>query len=50
LTHAGPSPTSQIAIITIQLQIPDHLYREAKRIAADYEMTFSEIEGLPTLR
>lgn len=26
-----------------QVQIPDHLYREAKRIAEEYEMSFAEV-------
>ena len=30
-------------MIKTQVQIPDHLYREAKRIAADYEMSFAEV-------
>ncbi len=30
-------------MIKTQIQIPDHLYREAKRIAADYEMSFAEV-------
>ena len=30
-------------MIKTQIQIPDHLYREAKRIAADYEMIFAEV-------
>jgi hypothetical protein len=30
-------------MIKTQIQIPDHLYREAKRIAAEYEMSFAEV-------
>lgn len=30
-------------MIKTQIQLPDHLYREAKRIAADYEMSFAEV-------
>jgi len=30
-------------MIKTQVQIPDHLYREAKRVAADYEMSFAEV-------
>jgi hypothetical protein len=30
-------------VIKTQVQIPDHLYREAKRIAAEYEMSFAEV-------
>ena len=30
-------------MIKTQIQIPDHLYREAKRVAADYEMSFAEV-------
>lgn len=30
-------------MIKTQVQIPDHLYHEAKRIAADYEMSFAEV-------
>jgi hypothetical protein len=26
-----------------QVQIPDHLYNEAKRIAKEYEMSFAEV-------
>jgi hypothetical protein len=34
----------QFAImVKTQIQIPDHLYREAKRIAAEYEMSFAEV-------
>jgi hypothetical protein len=27
----------------IQIQLPEHLYREAKRVAVDYEMSFAEV-------
>lgn len=30
-------------MIKTQIQIPDHLYREAKRIAVEYEMSFAEV-------
>jgi hypothetical protein len=30
-------------MIKTQVQVPDHLYREAKRIAAEYEMSFAEV-------
>jgi hypothetical protein len=30
-------------MIKTQVQIPDHLYHEAKRVAADYEMSFAEV-------
>lgn len=30
-------------MIKTQIQIPDHLYREAKRIAAEYEMSFADV-------
>ena len=30
-------------MIKTQVQIPDALYREAKRVAADYEMSFAEV-------
>lgn len=30
-------------MIKTQIQIPDHLYNEAKRIASDYEMSFAEV-------
>ena len=30
-------------MIKTQVQIPDHLYREAKRIAAEQEMSFAEV-------
>lgn len=30
-------------MVKTQIQIPDHLHREAKRIAADYEMSFAEV-------
>ena len=34
----------QIAImIKTQVQFPDHLYREAKRVAEEYEMSFAEV-------
>ena len=31
------------SMIKTQIQIPDHLYREAKRIAAEYEMSFADV-------
>jgi hypothetical protein len=30
-------------MIKTQIQIPDHLYREAKRISEQYEMSFAEV-------
>ena len=30
-------------MIKTQVQIPDALYREAKRVAAQYEMSFAEV-------
>jgi hypothetical protein len=30
-------------MIKTQVQIPDHLYGEAKRIAEEYEMSFAEV-------
>ena len=30
-------------MIKTQIQIPDHLYTAAKRVAADYEMSFAEV-------
>lgn len=30
-------------MVKTQVQIPDRLYREAKRIAAEYEMSFAEV-------
>jgi hypothetical protein len=30
-------------MVKTQVQIPDHLYREAKRISAEYEMSFAEV-------
>lgn len=30
-------------MIKTQVQIPDHLYAAAKRVAADYEMSFAEV-------
>ena len=30
-------------MIKTQVQIPDHLYEEAKRIARDYEMSLAEV-------
>lgn len=30
-------------MIKTQIQIPDHLYREAKRIATEYEMSFADV-------
>lgn len=30
-------------MVKTQIQFPDHLYREAKRIAAEYEMSFAEV-------
>ena len=38
------TPAWQFAImIKTQIQIPDVLYREAKRVAAQYEMSFAEV-------
>jgi hypothetical protein len=34
----------QIAtMVKTQIQFPDHLYREAKRVVAEYEMSFAEV-------
>lgn len=30
-------------MVKTQVQIPDHLYYEAKRIAREYEMSFAEV-------
>jgi hypothetical protein len=30
-------------MIKTQVQIPDQLYREAKQVAAEYEMSFAEV-------
>ena len=30
-------------MIKTQIQLPDHLYREAKRVAEEYEMSFAEV-------
>lgn len=30
-------------MVKTQIQIPDHLHREAKRIAEQYEMSFAEV-------
>lgn len=30
-------------MVKTQVQIPDHLYQEAKRIAKEYEMSFAEV-------
>ncbi len=30
-------------MIKTQVQIPDELYREAKRVAVEYEMSFAEV-------
>ena len=30
-------------MVKTQIQFPDHLYREAKRISAEYEMSFAEV-------
>ena len=30
-------------MVKTQIQLPDHLYREAKRIAKEYEMSFAEV-------
>lgn len=30
-------------MIKTQIQIPDELYREAKRVAEEYEMSFAEV-------
>ena len=30
-------------MVKTQVQLPDHLYREGKRIAAQYEMSFAEV-------
>ena len=34
----------QIAImVKTQIQIPDHLFKETKRVAKEYEMSFAEV-------
>lgn len=30
-------------MVKAQVQFPDHLYKEAKRISAEYEMSFAEV-------
>lgn len=30
-------------MVKTQVQFPDHLYREAKRVAEEYEMSFAEV-------
>ncbi|MEM0966649.1 MAG: antitoxin [Verrucomicrobiota bacterium] len=30
-------------MVKTQVQFPDHLYKEAKRIAEEYEMSFAEV-------
>lgn len=30
-------------MVKTQVQIPDHLYQEAKRVAREYEMSFAEV-------
>lgn len=30
-------------MVKTQVQFPDHLYRDAKRIAKEYEMSFAEV-------
>ena len=30
-------------MVKTQIQLPDHLFREAKRAAADYEMSFADV-------
>jgi hypothetical protein len=30
-------------MVKTQIQFPDHLYREAKRVASEYEMSFAEV-------
>lgn len=30
-------------MVKTQIQFPDHLYREAKRVAREYEMSFAEV-------
>jgi hypothetical protein len=30
-------------MVKTQIQIPDHLYREAKRVAGEYEMSFADV-------
>jgi hypothetical protein len=30
-------------MVKTQVQIPDHLYKEAKRISDEYEMSFAEV-------
>ncbi|MDP0499653.1 MAG: antitoxin [Verrucomicrobiota bacterium JB022] len=30
-------------MVKTQVQIPDHLYTEAKRVSKDYEMSFAEV-------
>lgn len=30
-------------MVKTQIQLPEHLFRAAKRVAADYEMSFAEV-------
>jgi hypothetical protein len=30
-------------MVKTQIQFPDHLYRDAKRVASEYEMSFAEV-------
>ena len=30
-------------MVKIHVQFPDHLYRDAERVAAEYEMSFAEV-------
>jgi hypothetical protein len=30
-------------MVKTQIQLPEHLYREGKRIAAEYEMSFADV-------
>jgi len=43
LRNDGKLPSLFFAMIKTQIQIPDHLYDETKRVASDYEMSFAEV-------
>ena len=43
LRDDGKLPSLGLTMIKTQIQIPDYLYDETKRIASDYEMSFAEV-------
>jgi hypothetical protein len=43
LRNDGKLPSLPVAMIKTQIQIPEHLYDETKRIASDFEMSFAEV-------